>query len=148
VHETLKESDEARKRLRALQAVHLSLKEMKEYSPSAVFTSLIMNRLYTKVKSKKGQKVFIYSVSAVFVLLSLTIAGFAASIIINSAPVSSPVELNRTILSYSEKIVHVIRSIFSGSGISIFGSVLSLGIIIFSYFFFEFQKNLKTKQPK
>ena len=148
VHETLKESDEARKRLRALQTVHLSLKEMKEYSPSAVFTSLIMSRLYTKVKSKKGQKVFIYSVSAVFVLLSLTIAGFAASIIINSAPVSSPVELNQTILSYSEKIAHVIRSIFSGSGISIFGSVLSLGIIIFSYFFFEFQKNLKTKQPK
>jgi anti-sigma factor RsiW len=60
VHELLKDSAEARKRLRALQAVHSGLKEMKEYSPSEGFTSLIMGRLYNRVKAKKGQKVFIF----------------------------------------------------------------------------------------
>ncbi|HVO75109.1 MAG TPA: hypothetical protein VMT35_13860 [Ignavibacteriaceae bacterium] len=148
VHELLKESDEARKRLKALQAVHSSLKEMKEYSPSEGFTYLIMSRLYNRVKAKKGQKFFIYSVSGVFVILSLAIIGFAVSIILNSAPITNSADLNRTVLSYSEKFSNIIRNIFSGSSISIFGSVLSLGIIIFSYFFFEFQKSFKAKQSK
>jgi len=148
VLELLKESAEARNRLRVLQAVHSGLKEMKEYSPSEGFTSIIMGKLYSKVKSKKDQKIFIYSVSGVFIVLCLIIAGIALSIILNSAAASSSGELNQNIISYTEKIAGIIRSIFSGSGISIFGSVLSLGIIIFSYFFFEFQKNLKTKQSK
>jgi hypothetical protein len=145
VQELLKASADARSRLGALQTVHSGLKQMKEYSPSEEFTSLVMGKLFTKVESKKGQKVFIYSISGFFIVLSLVISGIALSIILNSAAASSSGEFSQNISSYTSKITEVIRDLFSDSGISIFGSILSLGIIIFSYFFFEFQKNLKTK---
>src|SRR5512134_3434773 len=86
ISELLKESPEARMRLAALRAVHIGLKEMKEYFPSERFTSLLMSKLY--VKSRKGQKVFIYSISGFFILLSLIVTGAAAYLIISSLALS------------------------------------------------------------
>jgi hypothetical protein len=145
----LKESEPDRENLRILLKVHNELKGIKEFEVSAGFTSNIMSKLTAKFKPKKADKYFILSISSFFVLLSLAIIGVAIALIVNSPSQSSSSEqVLGYMVSFLENFSIIVRKIFSGSGMSIFGSIISLGILVTAYFFFESHKHIKEIQNK
>jgi hypothetical protein len=149
VKSILKESEPDRENLKALLKVHNELKRIKEFEVSASFTSNIMYKITAKFKPKKADKYFILSISSFFVLLSLAIIGVAIALIINSPSQSSSSEqVLGYMVSFLENFAISVRKIFSGSSISIFGSIISLGILVSAYFFFESHKHIKEIQNK
>lgn len=145
----LKESEPDRENFKALLKVHDELKRIKEFEVSANFTSNVMHKIALKFKPKKSDKYFILSISSFFVLLSLAIIGVAIALIVNSpSQTSSSEQLLGYLVSSLENFSIFIRKIFSGSGMSIFGSIISLGILVTAYFFFESHKHIKEIQNK
>ena len=149
VKNTLKESPEDRKRLNALLKIHNELKRIKQYEVGSEFTSLVMSKIGLKFKPKKSDKYFIVSISSFFILVSLIIFGFVISNLISSSSHSSSTDtIANNLVSYFKDIAVYVGKVFTGSGISIFGSIISLGILITAYFFFESHKNIKEIQNK
>lgn len=145
----LKESESDRENLKALLKVHDELKRIKEFEVSHGFTSIVMNKISAKFKPKKADKYFIISVSSFFILLSLVIIGVVIAMISNSPEQSSSSEqVWGYLVSVLESFSIFIRKIFSGSGMSIFGSIISFGILITAYFFFDSHKHVKEIQNK
>ena len=145
----LKESEPDRENLKVLLRVHNELKEIKEFEVSRNFTSGLMQKITAKFKPKKADKYFIVSVSSFFILLSLAIIGVFIALIINSPGQSSSSEqFFGYLVSSLESFSIFIRKIFSGTGISIFGSIISLGLLITAYFFFESHRHIKEIQNK
>ncbi len=149
VKEILKESEPDRENLKVLLRVHNELKKIREYEVNPDFTSNIMQKITSKFKPKKADKYFILSISSFFVFLSLAILGVAVILAFNAAGQSASSEqVLGNFVTILESLSVYIRKIFSGSEISIFGSVISLGIFISAYFFFESQKHIKEIQNK
>ncbi len=145
----LKESEPDRENLKALLKVHDELKGIKEFKVNASFTFNIMHKITAKFKPKKADKYFIISVSSFFILLSLAILGTVIALIINEPGQSASTEQVLTnFVSAIESFSVFLRKIFSGSGMSIFGSIISLGILVTAYFFFESHKHIKEIQNK
>ncbi len=145
----LKESEPDRENLKVMLRVHNGLKEIKEFEVSKNFTSNLMQKITVKFKPKKADKYFIVSVSSFFILLSLAIIGIVITLLINSPEqTSSTGQFLGYLVSSLESFSIFIRKIFDGSGISIFGSIISLGILISAYFFFESHKHIKEIQNK
>jgi len=145
----LNESEPDMERLKVLQRVHDELKSIKEFEVSANFTFNVMSKISAKFKPKKADKYFIISVSSFFVLLSLAIIGVVIALIIQSPEqASSSDKVFGFFVSSLENFSSLFGKIFSGSGISIFGSIISLGILITAYFFFDSHKRMKEIQNK
>ena len=148
IDEILNQSEEAKRRLIALQVVHNELKKFPVYETSIEFTSRLMKKI-AKKPERKGQKYFIFSVSSFFVLISLAIIGYLTSYILslnNAAP-----ENNNnvgTLISYTESLIHVIRAIFSNGNVSVIGVIFSFGIFVSAYFFFDSHRQAKAKLNK
>ena len=146
VNEILSASVEDKNSYQSFLIVHNELKKMQEEFVENNFTQRVMNRLLSRKKAYKEQRNFVLAVSSVFVFFILVIVG----IVIYSAastPVSSQSSQNysQIILSTSKSIVSGIAQIFTSQGISIFGSILSIGILISGYFFFESIKSTRFK---
>ncbi len=141
----LNENKSARKRFNSLKLVHSNLIQMREDSPSVNFTDKVMMSISRKSKSKSGQKYFIISISSFIVLLCMLIFGFLLTNILGSTSTSGmdSQSLN-TFNNLTNLFISEIKKLFSGQGLSIFGSILSLGIIISGYIFFEKQKHTKA----
>lgn len=149
VETILKESEVDRENLRVLLKVHNELKEIKEFEVNENFTSNLMQRISAKFKPKKADKYFILSISSFFILLSLAIIGVVIALLVNSPEqTSSTQQFMGYLVSSLESFSIFIRKFFNGSGISIFGSIISLGILITAYFFFESHKHIKEIQNK
>jgi hypothetical protein len=148
INEVLKNSEDARKRMYALQLVHKELKKYPVRETSSEFTSLLMKKIIRK-RERKGQKFFIFSVSSFFVLISLAIIGYLTSYIISSqaATTESGKSVNM-LVSLIESLVHGIKTIFSSGNVSIIGFIFSFVIIISAYFFFDSHKQAKAKLNK
>ena len=145
----LKESEADRENLRVLMKVHNELKGIKEFKVSDSFTSAVMSKIVSKFKPKKSDKYFIISVSSFFILLSLAIIGVVIALLVNSTEQTSSTEqFLGYLVSSLESFSVFIRKIFNGSGISIFGSIISLGLLISAYFFFESHKHINEIQNK
>jgi hypothetical protein len=145
----LSESAPDRENLKALLKVHNNLKEINEFKVSANFTSAVMNKIALKFKPRKADKYFIVSISSFFILLSLVIIGIVISFIINMPSQSnSTSQVIGYLISSLENFSLFIKKIFGGPGLSIFGSVISLGILITAYFFFDSHKHIKEIQNK
>ena len=145
-NEILTTSIEDKKRYQSLLTVQKELKKMKEESVVDNFTHRVMNRLLSRKKAYKEQRNFVLAVSSIFVFFILVIIGiviYSAA----SAPVSSQSSQNysQIIVSTSQSIVSGIAQLFTPRGISIFGSILSIGILISGYFFFESIKSTRFK---
>ncbi len=144
VRDQLQSSDEDRKRLRTLQSVDKTLRNMNVVSVSPNFTSSLMKRISKKSKVKKEQQIFILSVSSVFVIIALGILGYVLSLIL-----ASPVSLNGTVtgsketISILENILTPIRDFISKINLSMIGSIFSLGLLISVYFVFDLIKHTK-----
>ena len=149
VRTILKESEADRENLKVLQRVHNELKEIKEFEVNPNFTSSVMNKIAVKFKPKKADKYFIISISSFFILVCLAIIGVVIALLVNSPEqTSSSDQIFGYIVSSLENFAFFIRKIFSGSGMSIFGSIISFGILISAYFFFESHKHMKEIQDK
>ena len=141
----LSENKSARKRFNSLKLIHSSLVRLQEDSPSMNFTDKVMMSISRKSKSKSGQKYFIISISSFIVLLCMVIFGFLLANILGSTSTSGMDSQSfNTINNITNSFINEIKKLFSGEGLSIFGSILSLGIIISGYIFFEKQKHTKA----
>ena len=144
VNEVLSRSIEDKTRMSALLAVHNELKKIKEEEVDPGFTELLMKRLQYRKKAFKEQRNFIFMISSIFVIAIFVVVG----LVVYSAftqPSDSQVSTNYSnyLISFFKTVTSAITQIFTSRGISIFGSILSLGILISGYFFFE---NLKASK--
>jgi hypothetical protein len=144
VNEVLSSSIEDKKRVNALLAVHNELKKIKEEEVDSSFTELLMKRLQYRKKAFKEQRNFVFMISSIFITTILIVVG----LVVYSAftqPSDSQVstDYSNYLISFFKTVTSSITQIFTSRGISIFGSILSLGILISGYFFFE---NLKASK--
>lgn len=149
VETVLKESEADRENLRTLLKIHNGLKEIREFKVSNNFTSGVMSKIAIKFKPKRSDKYFIISISSFFILLSIAVIGIVISLMVNSPEqTSSTQQFMGYLVSSLDSFSVFIRKIFNGSGISIFGSIISLGLLVTAYFFFENHRNIKEIQNK
>ena len=140
-------SEELQRQYNALKLVHEKLFDMKEDEVSPAFTDILMKQIVRKKFAiPKQQKYFIVSIATFITLLCLVIFGFVISAIISSTP--SSIGESKSVLdsvsNLTDGLVTTLKHLFSGSGLSIIGSIFSLLIIISAYFFFEMQKRSKA----
>lgn len=145
INESLLNDTELKKRLTALKRVDKELKRIRVDEVPVGFTEKVMQRISKKYRVPKEQKLFITSIISFFSLLCLSFFGY---LVINiagdvSETISSGAE--KTVNSYSQPLIQSLVNIFSGLNISVFGSILSIVLLVSGYFFFEMSKQSKTK---
>lgn len=144
----LENSEEASRRLYAMQLVHNELKNFPERKTSSDFTSILMKQIIRR-PDPKGQKYFIFSVSSFFILISLAIIGYLTSYILSKGSDSSEGNDSVNNLIYlAEQLVHVIKTFFTTGNVSVIGFIFSFAIIISAWFFFDSHKQAKAKLTK
>ena len=146
--EILKDSEDAKRRLLAMQLVHNELKNYPERKTSADFTSMLMKKIVRRT-APKGQKYFIFSISSVFVLISLGIIGYLTSYILSLGGSSEQSSSGMDSLVFLvEKLVDGIKTLFTTGNVSIIGFIFSFAIIISAWFFFDSHRQAKAKLTK
>ncbi len=148
VQEILRTSDEAKKRLYAIQLVHNGLKKVPERTTSPDFTSVLMKKIIRR-PAQIGQRFFIFSISSLFVLVSLGIIGYLTSYILSTG--SSSQEDNNSVdklIYLVEKLVYGIKALFTAGNVSLIGFIFSFAIIISAWFFFDSHKQAKAQHTK
>ena len=146
VESTLEKSEPDMKRFNVLKLVHSNLSSMKEEQVSEDFTLRLMKNLNKKFVLPKQQKYLIVSVSSFIVLICLGILGYVISAIL-SAPVShsQPLQVMESVQNVTTGLITELKKIFSGTNLSIIGSIISFALIISGYLFFEQQKQIKSR---
>lgn len=146
IREQLINSEFDRKRLECLQKVHGELGQLNIYQTSTNFTSFVMSKLEKKIKASKKDKIFILSVSSVFMIFCLAIAGYLLfNIISDPSSTGLIVEKTDTYISILLQYTESTRGIFTPQNISIFGSIISFGFLAVAYFIYEEHKFSKRK---
>jgi anti-sigma factor RsiW len=142
----LQDSEELRRKFNALKLVHTNLSSIKEDEVSIDFTEKLMKQVIKKATVPKQQKYFIASIVTFITLLCLVIFGFSISAMISatSSATGNSQSVLDSVSSLSEGLVKMLQHIFSGTGLSIVGSIFSLIVLISGYFFFEMQKRSKA----
>jgi len=147
VNLALRGSDELLKKFNALKLVHKELLNFREDEVSLGFTDSLMNQIVIKkFVLPKQQKYFIASVATFITLLCLVIFGFSISAVISTTPssIGDSSSLFDSIPNLSEGLIKILKQMFSGTGLSIIGSIFSIIVLISGYFFFEMQKRTKA----
>ena len=146
VKEQLINSEIDRKRLEYLQKVHGNLGQLKIYQTSTNFTSFVMSKLEKKLKASKKDKIFILSISSVFMIFCLAIAGYLLfNIISDPSSTGLIVEKTNLYMSILMQFTESAKEIFTSQNISIFGSIISFGFLAVAYFMYEEHKFSKRK---
>ena len=144
IRDQLQSSEEDRKRLRALQLIHSSLKSIEGESISSNFTSTLMEKIVKKSKAKKEQRFFIFSISSVFIIIALGIIGYVISLILATPQsASDTVAGTKETVTVLENLIVPIKTFLSKLNISMIGSVFSLGLLISVYFILDLMKHSK-----
>jgi hypothetical protein len=142
VEETIKNSQQDRTELKALQHADRSLKNIKLIEVKSNFTALVMNKIQRSLQSRREQKKFIVIIISAFILMCLAIAGFVGfEIIKNYNPVAT--SAIRDSIKYVTTASQLISGIFNSRNISIIGGVFSLGLVISAWFFFDYSRMLR-----
>ncbi|GAB4292391.1 MAG: hypothetical protein Kow0098_12300 [Ignavibacteriaceae bacterium] len=140
----LKDNPEIQLRLKALQSVDKNLRTLPVYDLSDGFTERVMNRLADSFRTGKAQKRFIITIASVFLIGCLAIFVLIISALMATAPQSSPgPESVKLLTGFIENLVNFFEGLFGGNAVSAIGSLISVGILISGYFFFENQRRLK-----
>ena len=137
-------SAEDRKRLKALQAVHLELSKIKESVPGDDFTTKLMKKIVKRSKAKKDQKIFVFSISSIFVSISLLIIGYVVYLI-TSAPTAGQgsEKIIENTVNVFQNIAEPIKNFLTGKNIAIIGSIFSFGLLLSIYFVVDTLKRVK-----
>jgi hypothetical protein len=147
VNSALRGSEGLQKKFNALKLVHKELLNFREDEVSAGFTDSLMKQIaLKKFALPKQQKYFIASIATFITLLCLVIFGFSISAVISTTPssIGDSSSLFDSIPNLSEGLIKILKQMFSGTGLSIIGSIFSIIVLISGYFFFEMQKRTKA----
>ena len=146
VKAALYSSEDLQRKFNALKIIHDNLSGLKEDEPSSDFTDRLMKKIVKRSTVPKQQKYFIASIVSFITLLCLVIFGFSISAILSasSSTTSNTQSILDSVTGLSEGLVRSLQQLFSGTGLSIIGSIFSLIILISGYFFFEMQKRSKA----
>jgi hypothetical protein len=149
IQEQINSSEIDKKRFTALQAIHNELNKIKLFEVKDDFTSKVMSKLVKKVKARKEDRLFIFSISSIFVVCCLAIIGYLLVTVVGSNVGGNAA--NQNIDNYVNYIVNILataKEYLTAKNISIIGSVFSLGLIITGYFFFENLRQSKRRLSK
>jgi anti-sigma factor RsiW len=142
LREELQRSEESRKRLRALQLVHNSLRNIEAETVSPQFTTELMKKIMKRSKAKKEQRLFILSISSIFVIIALGILGYLVSLILGGTQsTGGTVSGTQETVNLMENIVIAIKNLLDGANIATIGSVFSLGLLVSVYFVMDLIKH-------
>lgn len=132
-------------KVNSMRSIHSSLLAIKEESPSLNFSSQFMERLARNLKRKKQQKYFILTVFSAFTALIFAVLGYLISESTFSLSFSSDTAkyVSEYTNRYSE-FVGMMQHYISGRNLTLLGSMLSMGIIISAYFFYNSHKTFKN----
>lgn len=146
VKAALHSSEDLQRKFNALKIIHDNLSGLKEDELSSDFTDRLMKKIVKRSTVPKQQKYFIASIVSFITLLCLVIFGFSISAILSasSSTTSNTQSILDSVTGLSEGLVRSLQQLFSGTGLSIIGSIFSLIILISGYFFFEMQKRSKA----
>jgi hypothetical protein len=144
VREQLKNSESGRLKLAMLQRVHSELGRLKTLEVNSNFTSIIMSKLQKENKAVSRDRYFMFSISSVFLVIIVAILGyiFAMSFGYTSGTAQNVQEINNY-LNLVTNISSSVKGVMTPKNISIIGSILSFGIIITGYLFFESQRQIR-----
>ena len=146
VNNVLASSTEDKKRYEALLAVHNELKKIKEEQVPESFTHSVMQKLYSRKKAFKDQRKFLFVTLSIFISIIMIIIGWVIYAgLAQSGETQASQNYSEFILQIIHSVATAITQVFTPKGMSIFGSIISLGILVSGYFFFE---NLKTSKQK
>lgn len=106
------------------------------------FASIVMSKLNAQKIRVRQQRRFLTIITSFFGILILTITGFVLYNILISA--SQTTESSSSIISMSTYVKNLSSLLFSKSGTTIIGSVLSFIMLVSGYFLFEYQKKMKS----
>ncbi len=134
---------ELKKRLSSLRKVHSELKSMKVDEPGLDFTARVMQRIANRYKVQRQQKIFIASVISFLGILCAVFFGFVLVKLSDEISGTLSLQGSSIIEQHANDLVYFVSNSFSGLSISVFGSILSVIILISAYFFFEINKNSK-----
>ena len=149
IREQLKNSEIDKKRFITLQAIHNELKKIKEIEVKKDFTSLVMAKLVKKVRSRKKDKLFIFSISSIFVVCSLAIIGYLIVTVVGSNVGGNAANQNvDNYVNFFVQMFSSVKELLTAKNISIIGSVFSFGLLITGYFFFENLRQSKRRLSK
>jgi anti-sigma factor RsiW len=144
VRDMLNNSEEGRKRLAALQTVDTGLRNITIDSVPPDFTSNLMKKISKKSRAKKEQRVFIFSVSSIFMIIALGIIGYMMALIFSAPPsAAGTVTGTQETLTLLENIIRPIKNFLGNANISVIGSIFSLGLLISVYFILDLVKHTK-----
>jgi anti-sigma factor RsiW len=146
VKSALNDYEELKRKFNALKLVHDKLSNIREDEVSFGFTDKLMKQIVKRSTVPKQQKYFIASVFTFITLLCLVIFGFSISAMISAATsaTSNSQSVLDSVSGLSEGLVKTLQQLFSGTGLSIIGSIFSLIVLVSAYFFFEMQKRSKA----
>lgn len=146
VKSIIRNSEELQRKFNALKLVHDNLSAITEDEVTAGFTEKLMKQIVKRSTVPKQQKYFIASVVTFIVLLCLIMFGISISAMISAttSAANGSESVFDSVSGLSEGLVRTIHNLFSGTSLSIIGSVFSLILLISGYFFFEMQKRTKT----
>lgn len=136
---------ELKKRLSSLKRVDTELKKIRVDEVSVVFTQRVMQRISQKYRVPKEQKLFITYIVSSFGVLCLFFIGYLVINIAGEVSETISAGAEKTVSNYSQSLIQSLVNIFSGLNISVFGSILSIVLLVSGYFFFEMSKQSKTK---
>ena len=144
VSKILSYSEEDNKRFLALQRVHDELKNAGVPEVSLNFTGSVMAKIKVKARARKKDSAFVITLGSILVGACLFIIGY---IIFNlpggqTASASGP-DLKNYVNAFTV-MLESFSKLLNQTNISILGSVISFGLLISGYFFFESIKHTKN----
>ena len=142
VEETIKNFREDRIELNAIQNTDRSLKNMRLIEVKSNFTSLVMNKIQKRLRSRQEQKKFIVSIFSIFIVMCLMVVGVVGFEIVKNFNPETSTAIKDSI-KYVTSASQLISNIFNSRNISIVGGVFSFGLIISAWFFFDYSRMLR-----
>ena len=148
IKEQLKNSPEDLKKLHEFQKIHFELKSIKVDVLGDHFTAKVMKEIRKKAKAKQADKNFIISISSFIMLIIFVLLELLFRSLLIYQDTGSAVSIGENISRFAGRLSGFINNIFNSKGISILGSVISLGLIISIYTFYEYHKKAKDSLSK
>jgi hypothetical protein len=149
IRERLKSSEHDRLRLAMLQKVHSELGRLEALKLRDDFTSLVMSKVQKDVKFAHKDKFFMLSVFSVFFIIIAGILGYLLVLSIHSTGGSTQdVQNFNNYVNYITDISGSIKRLMTPKNISVIGSILSFGVIISGYLFFDTQRQSRRNLSK
>jgi hypothetical protein len=145
LEEILKNSPKVLSQLNALKHAERTLRYLPIIETKSNFTSLVMKRIHNSIRSRQEQKKFILTVFSVFLFLCLTITGIIGFEVIRNLN-SGTSKLVKDSANYIVHASELVSKLLSSQNISLVGGILSFGLIIIAWFFFDYNKLLRKVQ--